>query len=262
MAYKFIILDRTSPDLKNIIKKIAVVDKKFLCLVDDTKFKNKNVSSSITLKNGSFMPCPSDQLDEHNKIQRTILYCAGPSGSGKSTIINQFKDTYNLLYPNNNTYIFSKIVNDTSLKKERNTFYISIDEDLIFDPLESSDFKNSLVIMDDVDTLSKELKKPIKYLQADIGELGRHDFVSLAVSSHEICKSHETKSIISESHIVVMYMSSGYCYDYYLTKYLGVNKKQIENIKRISADSRWVAIYKQYPLILLTQTKVLLMSDL
>jgi len=262
MDNRLIIIDSEKIKLATIEKKIGVLrngDKiSYLCLT-----KDKKGQKSITINNGEFTPCPADTKSHTGKTQRTILYCAGPSQSGKSTIINHFIKNYTFQYPNQQTYIFSKLGGDDSIQKSKNVHYLAVDEEnLIYDPYEMTDFKNSLVIMDDVDTFRKDLKKPIKELMQDIGETGRHENVSMCVSSHEIAKNHETKSIISESHIVVMYLSSGYSYDYYLHKYIGLSQKQIISLKKFAEDSRWVAILKQYPVIILTSKRCIFLSDL
>jgi hypothetical protein len=267
MKLRFFICSKIDEKI-NVVKLIATINSnsgrsKYLCLVNvddkDNKAKNRIELSG----DDTFLPCPSNEKSSDGNIQRTIMYCAGPSGSGKSTIVSSFVDNYTKLYPKNIIYMFSKIEKDPSIKPNKNLFFFVDISNVETDPIDDiSLFKNSLVIMDDIDTMKKNTKQHLKELSRDIGECGRHHNISMCITSHEICKREETKIIISESHIVVMYLSSGYSYDYYLTKYLGMTKKQILKLKEIAGNSRWVAIYKQFPVIILTQKMAMFLSDL
>jgi hypothetical protein len=274
MKLRFLIYPNVGDDRIKMVKLIATINNskdkrvKYLCLIDVDDELNKEVEdeahNKIELdKDEFFLPCPSNQKSAEGEIQRTIVYCSGPSGSGKSTIVSSFVENYSKLYPKNLIYMFSKIEKDPSIKKNKNLFYFTNPEDIETEPIDDiSVFENSLVIMDDIDTMKKNTKNHLKELTRDIGECGRHYNISMCITSHEICKKEETKLIISESHIVVLYLSSGYSYDYYLTKYLGMSTKQILKLKQVAQDSRWVAIYKQFPVIILTQKMCIFMSDL
>jgi Ni2+-binding GTPase involved in maturation of urease and hydrogenase len=225
--------------------------------------KTIKFSSLIMDSDNHFEICPSDAKNDMGKPQRTIIYVAGPSGSGKSTLISHFINNYVDLYPRNDIYLFSKVNNDSSIKSRKKINNVMIDERIITEPLESSDFKNSLCIMDDIDTLKdKKIKDKLVLLRDDIGETGRHDNCSLAITSHLIAKGKETAGIINEAQIVVIYLSSGCNYNYYLTQKLGLNTKQINKLKALSKNSRWTAIYRTHPQIILTEKRILFLSDL
>jgi hypothetical protein len=276
MKLRFFISTKIDPMIKSLklVKLIATIkndtsseNTKYLCLVEELEDRDKDkylTYSKVELDStSSFLPMPSNEKSREGKVQRTIMYCAGPSGSGKSTIVNSFVDNYSKLYPRNLMYMFSKVEKDPSIGHHKNLFFINNFDDLETDPIDDiSMFESSLVIMDDIDTMKKHTKNHLKELSRDIGECGRHHNISMCITSHEICKKEETKLIISESHIVVMYLSSGYSYDYYLQKYLGMSSKQIAKLKKIAENSRWVAIYKQFPVIILTQKLAMFLSDL
>jgi hypothetical protein len=230
----------------------------------DDESKNNTTFNSLIMDNeNKFEICPNDAKDDVGKPQRTVIYVAGPSGSGKSTLISSFINNYVSLYPRNEIYLFSKVRNDTSIKSKKKINNVIIDEKIITEPFESADFKNSLVIMDDIDTLKdKKIKDKLVALRDDIGETGRHDNCSLAITSHLIAKGKETSGIINEAQIVVIYLSSGCNYNYYLQSKLGLNAKQIQKLKAISKNSRWTAIYRSFPQIILCQHCILFLKDL
>jgi hypothetical protein len=247
---KFIYLSKIEQEDKEKIK-------------NSQEIKDSYFNSLIMENDNKFEICPNDAKNDVGKPQRSVIYVAGPSGSGKSTLLSSFINNYIDFYPRNEIYLFSKVKDDTSIKSKKKINNVVIDERLITEPLESQDFKNSLCIMDDIDTLKdKKLKEKLVALRDDIGETGRHDNASLAITSHLIAKGKETSGIINEAQIVVIYLSSGCNYNYYLTSKLGLNTKQINKLKAISKNSRWTAIYRTYPQIIMTEKRILFLKEL
>ena len=210
----------------------------------------------LLLTNDSkFEPFPN--LD----IERSVLYIAGPSGSGKSFYTKMYLKNYIKQYPENGIYMFSKLTEDSSLDDVKEIKRIKIDNRLITMPLDVNDFKDSLVIFDDIDCIkNKEQKAALNDLKNEILETGRHSHTTILITSHLACKGAETRSILNEAHSITLFPGSGMPIDYLLQNYVGLDKKQIQNLKNI--PSRWITLLRQYPQMLLTEHSVRFMKDL
>lgn len=221
------------------------LNKKILYITDP---KYRKGSEIIELKSGGvFIPLPS--------FDRQIAYIAGPSGSGKSWYAKLFGQKYKVLYPENDIYLLSRVSNDPSLNDLE---AISIINENIGDVNIEKDMKNgALVIFDDCDTISdKQLKENVHKLQNDILECGRHQNIYQIVVSHLINGNDRknTRTILNECHTLTIFPKAGSTYgiNYVLKHYLGLSKKQIEEI--ISLPSRWVTIGKNAPQYVLYET--------
>jgi hypothetical protein len=126
----------------------------------------------------------------------------------------------------------------------------------------AEDFKDSLVLFDDIDVLSnkKQLKKTMDVLNS-ILQTGRHFNVSCIYTSHASTAGHATKIILNEAHVIVFFPSTsgGKMLRYLLDQYLGFSKQQIEKIK--NTKSRWVAVVRKFPRAIVTQHEVSLLKE-
>ena len=114
------------------------------------------------------------------------------------------------------------------------------------------DIKNALCLFDDIDTIKeKHLRNTVYDIQNDILETGRHNNIYIIVTSHLINGNDKknTRTILNEAHKVTFFPKSGaYGITYFLKNYIGLPKKQIDNILQI--NSRWITINKGYPLFI------------
>ena len=93
------------------------------------------------------------------ETERSILYITGPSGSGKSYYTRNYILEYKKLFSKNNIYIFSSLDSDQTLDQIPKIKRIKFtDKFLLFD-FKITDFKDSLVIFDDVDAETNKFKK-------------------------------------------------------------------------------------------------------
>ena len=211
--------------------------------------------SQIDLDSGKFEPFPNISRE------RDVLYIAGPSGSGKSFYTKLYLKNYIKQYPKNELYMFSKLTEDSSLDDVRELKRIKIDNTIITAPLDVEDFKDSLVIFDDIDCIKDKFQKEaLNQLKNEILETGRHTRTTILITSHLACKGNETRSILNEAHSITFFPNSGMPIDYLLNNYMGIDKKQIGGIKHI--PSRWVTFLRNYPQMLLTEKKLMFIKDL
>jgi chromosomal replication initiation ATPase DnaA len=186
------------------------------------------------------------------QTERSILYIAGPSGSGKSYYTMKYIEEYHKIYPKYPIYIFSSLKEDSTLDKLKYIKRIKLDDAFLNVDFDISDFKKSLIIFDDTDCLkNKWIKEKVNQILDMILQTGRHTNTSCIYTSHLVNDGLNTKMILNEAHSVTIFPSTlgGRAIKYLLDSYLGLDKEQINKIKKLS--SRWITILKTTPKIIL-----------
>ncbi len=190
--------------------------------------------------------------------EREINYVCGPSGSGKSTYASKLMRAYNILFPHRRIFIFSRadIKKDPCFKGIHNIFQIPINETLVETPIDITRELEygTMVLFDDCNTIQDDKqKKVIDKLITDIMEVGRKLGIWIIITNHLVIPNEKkvARSILNEIHTITFFPKSGSAQQitYCLNKYFGLNNKQISNI--LSIPSRWVTIYKNYPMFVL-----------
>ncbi|AVL93344.1 DNA packaging protein [Zamilon virus] len=215
-----------------------------MAYVNEENDKGRN---ELKLPEGKFVPYP-------NPLTREVVYVAGQSGSGKSTYAAQYIYNYKKLFPANKVFVFSRLEMDQILAS-LGCIQIPIDEELSeMDAIR--DIKNALCLFDDIDTIKdKNLKNCVYDIQNDILETGRHKNIYILVTSHLINGNDKknSRTILNEAHKVTFFPKSGsYAINYFLKNYIGIPKKDIDEILKIK--SRWITINKGYPLYIFYET--------
>ena len=201
------------------------------------------------------------QLIPNMEKEREVVYITGQSGSGKSWFCKSFCDEYKRAYPKREIYLFSSLKGDLGSidQIKGGVKRIKLEKDLLTEDITAEDFKNSMVIFDDVDCLTdKAMKNKVQAILNSILETGRHFNVSCCYTSHLPCKGNETKTILNEAHHIVFFPSTlgGRSLKYLLDSYLGLDKQQIRKIKKLK--SRWVCISKTFPQVCLSEKECFL----
>lgn len=203
------------------------------------------------------------QLGINKETERQIGYICGASGSGKSYFAKQFILEYHKAYPSRPIYIISALSEDTTLDSLKCIKRIKLSEGFLADELKSEDFADSLVILDDTDTISnKKMRNKVNQIRDDILSTGRHFNVSCLVTTHTPCAGHETKLILNESHFVSIFPAGlgGRAKAYLLETYLGLDKLQIKKLKNI--DSRCITFIKGFPQVVLAERNAYILTDI
>lgn len=209
---------------------------------------NKNTFSIIRLPQESKFQI----IPDYNK-ERDIIYITGASGSGKTTFTAGYIKEYKKTYKKNEIYVFSALKEDETLDK-LGIKRVNVGKNLIEDPLTIDDFKNSLVIFDDIDVISdKKVREAVYKILNAILETGRHTKTSCVNTNHLPTAKNETRRVLNEAHAIVYFPHSGSVrgINYLLTDYVGLTKEDIQVIKGMK--SRWCCIYKNYPQIAMTE---------
>jgi len=181
----------------------------------------------------------------------------GPAGVGKSTWISNFFRKYLEYYKNNSIYIFSPKLDDPAFKKIKNLHYVKLDDSLLRDPLDVSEFKDSICCFDDIESITdKRLNNAVRIFRDQCYEIGRAptNITTIAVH-HVILANDRTKVILNESDEVVVFPKSNFSAISNLCKrYYGFTKDNLEYLRDV--PSRWAVIKRSFPTTIITENAV------
>ena len=187
--------------------------------------------------------------------KESFIYLSGATGSGKTYYINQYIKQFKHIYPDRKIYVFSDVDHDP-LIDEFKPIRIKIDEELVTTPLVPKDLSDSLIIMDDIDSIAdKKIRNSVITLYNSILKMGRHCKISMLLTSHATCEGITTKQILINSHYIVYF--KGALGLPYLFKKLGLSNEQIKKLN--SVNSRAICIHKNYPSYFISQNTVTLL---
>ena len=220
---------------------------------DELQLKTFN---KITLRDGKFQYMPNNET-------RDVISVFGQSGSGKSYFISQFTHEYHTIYKKNHIYLLSECPEDEVFDEKPYIKRILINEELLEDKIEWDEFKDCLVILDDVDALSKEYKKYIDELRNKLLKNARKNNVSVCISNHNFTDGISTKNTLNESNVIVFFMNNGFNrgIKYFLESYVGLDKKSIQNLRKLG-QTRATVYIKTYPQIIMTDKHITTVNEL
>jgi hypothetical protein len=245
-------------DLEDYIYgKKDITEKNYKNKNDLIKIKNRyeemNQKEYILKGKGTIVPYPNPET-------RDVIYVAGPSGAGKSTFCESYMQMYKTQFPKNKIYIFSRLDKDPAFDNIK-VIRIKLDEELINDPINPIELKNSLVLFDDIDTIPNDkIRESVSKLRDDLLETGRHQGIYLLITSHLLMDYKKTRTILNEAQMVILYPKSGSTYHMqrYMKVYAGLQKSDIDKI--LNLPSRWVGIHKSYPNYVIYSSGVYLLN--
>lgn len=202
--------------------------------------------SEIMIDDGYFFPLPD--------FCRQCSFVAGPSGAGKTTYASNYLIEYKKMFPKNKIFVFSRLESDPLIDK-LNPSRIKLDKDLVKDPIQPEELKNSIVLFDDTSTIpNKEINTAIQKLLEDVLEVGRHYNIYVIMTSHLLNCYKNTRTIMNECHTITIFprASGSHQIRYCLKNYFGLDKNEINKIFKLR--SRWVTISKTFPRYVLYNT--------
>ena len=219
---------------------------------------------NTTRHGGSSFVCKPDevlQLIPINKTERQCVYICGQSGSGKSYFTTNYVKQYKKMFPKRDIFVISSIEEDKSIDSLNPKRINVLHPEFMFDEFTAEDFKDSLVIADDVDVFPTKIKKKVMGIINSILQVGRHFNVSLCFTTHNACAGNETKILLAEAHIITVFpkTTGNRALKYLLDNYLGLDKKQVEKIKKM--NSRAVSVIRGFPMVILGEKEAFLAHE-
>jgi hypothetical protein len=216
---------------------------------------NQNLDILEAGENEEFIIIPCKETE------RQIIYISGQSGAGKSYNTSKYAEEYHKMYPKRNIYLFSLVQDDPSLNHK---FIKRIDLRKILNAdLVLEDFKNTLIIMDDIDCVKdKQLKDKIRRIENNILLMGRHHNISLIFCSHVSCRGFDSKNMLNECGIITLFPLHMNARDlkYITAEYIGLNKEQRKDFLDMAKKSRSVSYIKNYPPIVFSSKKAYVLT--
>ncbi len=214
----------------------------------DSPFKNikKNIRIKIVIPDGVVTPLLNSQGPSRCLI-------AGPTKSGKSYLLNKM-----LKLTSRPIYLFSALDFDPSIDDGLDINRIDCNS-LLESDFDMSALEDGIVVFDDAETFkTKSLNSKVLELNNHIFERGRHHCPSTIKTSHFLLNGDKTRQGLLECNFIVMFHRGGMKYQVinYLKDRLGFSKPQIETILSEARDSRWIALYTDHPMTLLTEHSV------
>jgi hypothetical protein len=172
-----------------------------------------------------------------------------------------FKE-YKKMFPKRNIYVISSIAEDKSIDSLKPKRIDVMHSEFMFDEFTAEDFKDSLVIADDVDVFQTKVKKKVLSIINSILQIGRHFNVSLCFTTHNLTIGAETKVLLAEAHIITLFpkTTGSRALKYILDAYLGIDKSQITKLKKMK--SRAVSIIRGYPQVVIGEQEAFLADEL
>lgn len=224
---------------------------------NNQKSKIRNPMTELNVKDTQRV-----QMIPNKKKERFISYVSGQSGSGKSYFTNKLAEEYHSMYPKRAIYLFSLLTEDKSIKC-KHIKRIKLDDNFLKTDLTLNDMKNCLLIFDDIDTIkNKCIKGKLDHIIDTLLQCGRHSGTSVIYVSHLACNGKDTKMILAECNSITIFPKTmgNRSLRYLLGEYFGLDKKQIQKIKKL--DSRHITLVRSYPMVLLHEKGAFLLNNL
>lgn len=229
--------------------------------------KDKKKDATVSLGEGSKFG--TDDLilegeDEHfqlipnTKKERSCHAIFGQAGSGKSFWCCQYIKEYIKVHPKRPVYLFTTITSDIGcLKDIKKIKVVELNSGFANDDIPMEDLKQSLCLFDDIDNIrDKNLKKKLFQTLNDTLQVGRKFEIDVLITFHVANAGNDTKIILNECNSISFnYRTFGNrALKYLLDAYLGLDKKQIDRIKKL--DGRMITVLKTYPKLVLSEKEL------
>ena len=218
--------------------------------------ENSGGTKSVALPPGStFQPLPASE-----EGVRDVVFVSGQSGCGKSHFARSWASLYMKLWPSRKIYLISGLAEDSTLDALKSIKRVRV-ETLVSDPIVDivQAFKDSLVIIDDVENLEKDQLEAVNKIRDSICSLGRHTNISLLCLMHLSTNGKDTRLLLAEmTHTVLFPAACGVAqFRWICERYLGLDKQEIGRLRK--APSRWICIRRKFPSTVITENSARLL---
>nr|WPF46534.1 MAG: putative packaging ATPase [Lake Baikal virophage 5]WPF46547.1 MAG: hypothetical protein [Lake Baikal virophage 5] len=186
----------------------------------------------------------------------------GQAGSGKSYFCCEYIKQYIKVHPKRPVYLFTTITSDIGcLKDIKKIKIVELNGGFADDNIPMEDLKQSLCLFDDIDNIrDKHLKKKLFQTLNDTLQVGRKFEIDVLITFHVATAGNDTKIILNECNSVSFnYRTFGNrALKYLLDAYLGLDKAQIERIKKL--DGRMITVCKTYPKVVVSEKELYILE--
>lgn len=204
------------------------------------------------------------QITEDTTRERDVVYIAAMAGAGKSFLAGQYMAAYRKRHPKADIYIFSEKLVDPVLDAIPGVIRIELySKKFIYDDVKAYTFSNakygSLCLFDDCGCIvDPNVRQKCLQVMNSVIELGRSLRISCIFTNHSICEGQMTSKILNECHMMVLF-PSGSCFAHMeraVMNYFGCDREMLETILEHGEKSRWVAIFKGFPKVIVTEKAI------
>ena len=168
------------------------------------------IEKEVDGKQYSLVPTIYEEYEPTGEEMIEISYIYGPNRSGKTYYAAEYVKEWKKIFKDWPIYLFSRRDKDKILDDIEGVERVIIDESLITEPLSMTDFSHSLVIFDDVDTITnKEICSSIQKLRDDIMETGRQKMIYVINTSHLGMNYLKTRTVLNEANSYTLFPRKG-----------------------------------------------------
>jgi hypothetical protein len=213
-------------------------------IINNAKNRSRDISKKEfkIFDNGTVQALP-----RFNKTERA--YICGQTECGKSYWCKNYLKQMLKVHPNKKVILISDVDQDEELDNIKNITRLKLTDELENKkPPKPEAFRNNIVLFDDIDSIqNKKVYDMICNLRDSLLRRGRHEGISVLITSHLCTNYKDTRIILNECNSITFFPRSGSSHGikYMLKKYAGLNKAQIQKI--FNLPSRAVTVYMYYP---------------
>ena len=191
--------------------------------------------------------------------KRNRFYIAGSSGCGKSTFIYNYAKIFLRQNPDFKVIVFSDVEPSQDIVLSKlNPIRITLNDQIVTEPIEPHEIANSFCIFDDVDSIqNKKIRQAVEALSDSCFHQGSTKAnIELCVSRHASSDHKATRASLINANYFTYYPASKVGLSYTLAKF-GLNKEQIQ--KAVNLPSRYCILHTQTPQYIIYQSGVYLL---
>jgi hypothetical protein len=161
-----------------------------------------------------------------------MIYVVGMSGSGKSYWTTQYVKEYLKKNKKKKVHLISPILDDKNINSLKPNRINPNSMAFMYDPPECIDFKDSILICDDVEAYDKKTMVRVMNLVNSIATTGRHHNCSLMFLCHTATNGAMSKLLLNECQAIILFPANmtGKSSKYLLDIFFGLNKDQIKRV--------------------------------
>ena len=213
------------------------------------EFERKSSLIKTETEKTKFQPLPIIKSNELNAVN---FFVSGLSGSGKSYFVSQLVNNIKSLdrFKDADVFLITGQTKPDPAYENNIEKYMKVNMDADdFYTLTYSDFENSIVIFDDVNSLGNRAQEGFIFnLQKSLSENARKNNVALININHSSRDFLRTKYIVHEANYFTLFPAHNWNDSRkFLKSYLDYDENELREIKKLSRHTRSMTFHKQTP---------------